>query len=83
MVTHDTIDIYRLAMRNLLYDDYFTFSIFRATFDWKMYVAITRAPNGLQGPQKPPKKLPTGWTLWANRYLKNMLLDFSEVTHAP
>ena len=55
MGVQDTI-IYRLVMRNLSYNAYFSVLIFWATFGGKMGVATTRAPNGL-GPPHPTKKL--------------------------
>ena len=55
MVAQKTI-IYRLVMRNLSYEAYFSVLIFWATFGGKMGVATTRAPNGL-GPLKTTKKL--------------------------
>ena len=55
MGTQETI-IYRLLVRNLSYDAYFSVLIFLATFGGKMGVATTRAHNGL-GPPNPTKKL--------------------------
>ena len=53
--TQETI-IYRLVVRNLSYDAYFSFLIFWATFGGKMGVGTTCAPFSL-GPPNPTKKL--------------------------
>ena len=76
MGTQETI-IYRLVVRNLSYDAYFSVLIF-----WgKMGVATTRphAPLIFWGLQTQSKSWPTGWTFWANRYLKIMFSKFSGV----
>ena len=50
MATQEAI-IYRLVVRNLSYDDYLTFLIFRAYFGGTIGVANTRALNDLGSPK--------------------------------
>ena len=40
-----------------------------------------RAPLMVWGLQTQPKRCPTGWTFWANRYLEIMFSKFSGVNH--
>ena len=72
IVSQDTV-IYRLVVRNLSYDAYFSVLNFWATFGGKMGM---RASYGL-GPPNPTKKL--AWSFWVNRYLKIMFSKFSGV----
>ena len=59
-----------------VYDAYFSFLIFGATFRENMGVATTRAPIPIGMGSPDPT---TGWNFWANCYLEIMLSEFSGV----
>ena len=55
---------------------------FWASFDGKMGVATTCAPNDVR-PPNPTKSWPTVWTFWANHNLEIMFSKFSGLKTPP
>ena len=81
MGVQETI-FYRLVMRNLCYDAYFSVLILRLLLAG-IWAWSPNAPLMVWGLQTQPKSWSTWRTFWANRYLEIMFSKFSRVNPPP